>query len=69
MLTIAITAATPIITPSIVKVARVLLRASARKAMRIIIKKFIVKTLQGARTARPQMSALRREKWLLLIQY
>ena len=42
MLTIAITDATPMMMPSIVKAARDLLRASARKAMRIIIKTFIV---------------------------
>src|SRR5262245_12188300 len=41
ILTIAITAATPMMTPSIVSVERILLRASARKAIRKIIKMFM----------------------------
>src|ERR1041384_4954894 len=42
MLTIAITAETPMMMPSIVKAARILLRIRARKATRMIIKKFML---------------------------
>jgi hypothetical protein len=42
MLTIAITAETPMMMPSMVSAARDLLRASARKAIRIITEMFIV---------------------------
>jgi hypothetical protein len=42
MLTIAITAETPMMIPSMVRDARILLRTRARKATRIIINKFIV---------------------------
>src|SRR6185437_7800195 len=42
MLTIAITAATPMMMPSIVRAARILLRTSARNATRMIIKRFMV---------------------------
>ena len=41
MLTIAITAETPMMMPSMVSAARILLRASARKAMRMIISAFM----------------------------
>src|SRR5215216_2523061 len=42
MLTIAITAATPMMIPSMVKAARILLRTRARNATRMIISKFIL---------------------------
>ncbi len=42
MLTIAITAETPMMMPSMVRAARILLRTRARKATRMIIKRFIV---------------------------
>ena len=42
MLTMAITAETPMMMPSIVNAARILLRSRARKATRMIIKRFII---------------------------
>ena len=41
MLTIAITAATPMMMPSMVSAARILLRASARKAIRMMLDVFM----------------------------
>ncbi len=42
MLTIAITAATPMMMPSMVSAARILLRASARKAIRMMLDVFMI---------------------------
>src|SRR5215203_2903474 len=51
MLTIAITAATPMMMPSMVRAARILLRTRARKATRMIFKKSIVVLSAVARFA------------------
>src|SRR5687768_14387620 len=49
MLTIAITAETPMMMPSIVRDARILLRTRARKATRMIIMRFILFPIAGCR--------------------